>query len=580
MIQELCEKIKYLGKISLLSCQKRGKTSDKNDLLNKLATQERVEIDPRQKRCDLDQKAKIIGYMNRRESEDDHKSNLSWFAEHIGVSRPTIYHVYSDFKEKFQNKTPPGPKPEPAEKMVKKLQEELREQREEFKLLEQILAEREHQIEEEKKHGIVAALLEAAVSPMSVKGIRDLLKSSFGVLLSKRKIKKLIAEYSNKAREILENMGLEEYVEMLAIDEVFAGRNPILTGVEMKSFAVLICKRETSRTHQEWYRVLGAFPHLRLVISDKATGIIKAVRIRDKDLEHPLFHQFDVFHFKRDVGKLVRLLEASAYRKIESEYKVEAELGKAKTAEQRSKLFELYQENRQKALDSIKIYDEAVETSKKIYQSLEIFDDEGNFNNISTNLKRIENETRKLKEIATRMTQKSKNLKSMKSVIRQLQDPRLLLYLAQLECRLLDIICSWKVQGTNRTEAIRILCEHWYWETRWKGIVERKSLMKRFAVALQVRRIQLQSANFKDVYRQVCEALNAAYRASSLVESFNSQIRIYQQVKKGLYENFLYLVALKWNLTRFEGGKRKGKSPCEILGVPLKSYNWLELLFS
>ena len=580
MIQEIPESSTPCGNICLFPHKKREGTSDPEELTKKIAVAKPIEIDPRQKRYDLRQKAIIIGYMSYRDSKEENKSNLSWFSESTGISRPTIYKIYNDFKEKFQNETPPGPKPEPLEKIVDGLQNKLREKQEECDILGQILGETVRQFEEDKKRRLVATLLEAAVSPMSIRKIRDLLKVAFAVELSKRKIKQLVAEYSNKAREILENMGMEEYVEMLAIDEVFAGQSPILTGVEMESFAVLICKRETSRTHQEWYRVLGTLPHLKLVISDKATGIIKAVRISDEALNHPLLHQFDVFHFKRDAGKLVRQLEASAYRKIENEYKAEAALEKAKTQEQIEKYNERYQSNRHKALEAIEIYDATADALSKVYDAMEIFDKQGNFNKISSNLRRIDDQVGKLKKTVLRIPEHSKNRKEMNSVLRQLQDPRLLLYLTELEMRLLDIPCCWKTRGINRTEAIRILCEHWYWEKRGKNVTARKDLMKQFAVALQVRRLQMHLANFREVYRQVHNALNAAQKASSLVESFNSRIRIYQQVKKGLHENFLYLVALKWNLTAFEGGKRKGKSPCEILGVPLKSYDWLELLLS
>ena len=583
MIQKIPANSKDFGNICLhRRFQKREKTNDKEDLLKKLTDVGPVEmeIDPRQKRCDLRQKAKIIGYMSYRESEEEKRSNLSWFSESIGVSRPTIYKIYNDFKEKFQNETPPGPKPEPHEKIVAGLQEQLREKQEECDILEQILGETVKQFEEDQKRRLVATLLEAAVGPMSLKNARDLLKRAFGVKFSKSKIKKVIAEYSNKAREILSDMGLEEYVEMLAVDEVFAGRSPILTGVEPQSFAVLICKRETSRTYQEWYRVLEPMPHLKLVISDKAKGIIKAVRISDEALEHPLLHQFDVFHFKRDAGKLAKRLEASAYRKIESEYKAEAELEKAKTQEQRKQLDEQYQAKRIKALEAIEIYDAMAETLNKAYEAMEIFDEHGNFNKIASNLRRIEDQVDKLKITVLRLPPHSKNRKDMNSVIRQLQDPRLLLYLTELETRLLNITCRWKTQGMNRYDAVKILCEHWHWKKRGGKITARKDLMKRFAAALQFRRLQMHLANFQEVARQVYKALNAAQKASSLVESFNSRIRIYQQVKKGLHEDFLYLVALKWNLTAFEGGKRKGKSPCEILGVPLKSYDWLELLLS
>jgi transposase len=515
--------------------------------------------------------------MSHRESEDENKSNATWFAEHIGVSRATLYNVYNTFKEHFQNE-PPGRKPTPQEKVVEHLQEELRKKEEEFEILEQLIEEQTQQVEEEKKRRVVATLLQAAVSPMSTRGTRDLLETAFGVRLSKRKIKNLIAEYSNKAREILEKMDLEKYVEILAIDEVFAGPRPILTGVDVKSFAVLICKKETSRTHIQWCKVLGPFPHLKLVVSDKATGIIKAVRLRCEEMSQ-LRHQFDLFHFKRDVGRRIRQLEAWAYRKIEIEYKSERQLGKAKTEEQRRERRNQYQKHKEEAAAAIEIYDGTEQALIKIFKSMEIFDESGNFNDLSKNLKHIEKENAKLMEIAGTLPEKSTYRKKIDNISKQLQDPRLLLYLSLLEINLLDIMFRWKAQGISRKDAVKILCEHWYWKTRGHKKMGIHSYRKRLVVLLQMRQLQMALANFDEVYSQVSNALYAACRASSLVESFNSQVRVFQQVKKGLHKNFLYLVALKWNMTPFEEGKRKGKSPCELLGVPLSS-NWIDLLLS
>ena len=43
-------------------------------------------------------------------------------------------------------------------------------------------------------------------------------------------------------------------------------------------------------------------------------------------------------------------------------------------------------------------------------------------------------------------------------------------------------------------------------------------------------------------------------------------------------ENFVALFVLWHNLRRFEEGKRKGKSPFEILGIETESDDWRTLL--
>jgi hypothetical protein len=67
-------------------------------------------------------------------------------------------------------------------------------------------------------------------------------------------------------------------------------------------------------------------------------------------------------------------------------------------------------------------------------------------------------------------------------------------------------------------------------------------------------------------------------RASSLVECFNSILRPIQQVKKRVTQEFLWLKALHHNTKTFKQGKRKGKSPFQLLGIDFGTQDWIELL--
>ena len=87
-------------------------------------------------------------------------------------------------------------------------------------------------------------------------------------------------------------------------------------------------------------------------------------------------------------------------------------------------------------------------------------------------------------------------------------------------------------------------------------------------------------ANFDEVFQQVTTALNNVFRSSSMVEAINSHLRLYQQVKKNLSKNFLSLIALYWNMNPFSDGKRKNKSPFQILGIQGTNDNWLDFLLS
>lgn len=61
-----------------------------------------------QKRYSLEQKAEFTNYLGQR-IQDEHKSNLTWYAERQGVSRTTLYQLYNEFQENFCAGSP-GPK--------------------------------------------------------------------------------------------------------------------------------------------------------------------------------------------------------------------------------------------------------------------------------------------------------------------------------------------------------------------------------------------------------------------------------------------------------------------------------------
>jgi hypothetical protein len=69
-------------------------------------------------------------------------------------------------------------------------------------------------------------------------------------------------------------------------------------------------------------------------------------------------------------------------------------------------------------------------------------------------------------------------------------------------------------------------------------------------------------------------------RSSSAVEALNSQLRVLQMVHRTVNDTLLSLVALAWNLTPRREGRRKGRSPYQMLGVDLGQGDrpWYDLL--
>jgi hypothetical protein len=66
----------------------------------------------------------------------------------------------------------------------------------------------------------------------------------------------------------------------------------------------------------------------------------------------------------------------------------------------------------------------------------------------------------------------------------------------------------------------------------------------------------------------VRDILRRAYRASSLVECINSVLRMHQAQHRKMTQGLLNLKRLFWNCHTFRTGRRRGKTPYELLGVP------------
>ena len=73
--------------------------------------------------------------------------------------------------------------------------------------------------------------------------------------------------------------------------------------------------------------------------------------------------------------------------------------------------------------------------------------------------------------------------------------------------------------------------------------------------------------NWRKSYRLGAAVLGRAVRASSAVEGMNSVLRMQQARHRTLTQEMLDLKRLYWNTRGFRGGKRKGRSPYEHLGV-------------
>jgi hypothetical protein len=83
----------------------------------------------------------------------------------------------------------------------------------------------------------------------------------------------------------------------------------------------------------------------------------------------------------------------------------------------------------------------------------------------------------------------------------------------------------------------------------------------------------------KQAVAAVRNILKRAYRASSLVECINSAVRMHQSRHRKMTQGLLDLKRLYWNCHTFRTGRRRGKSPYKLLGLPWPAgLRWWDVL--
>lgn len=85
-------------------------------------------------------------------------------------------------------------------------------------------------------------------------------------------------------------------------------------------------------------------------------------------------------------------------------------------------------------------------------------------------------------------------------------------------------------------------------------------------------------ADWREGYMKVDELLRQAVRASSAVEGVNRVVRMHQGRHRHVSQEMLDLKRLYWNCRVFREGKRKKRSPYELLGLKLPTSDWWQLL--
>lgn len=492
-------------------------------------------------------------------------------ANAYNTNRQRVYDILDRVLAAFHPK-PPGPTPNPAESREKRIAELEAENAGLRARVQELEAKQDNSIEVTRQR-VRDLSLTLAVLPVSYRDIRDVVGLAYGenYAPSEATLCGMIQHYGVIAGLILLDDEVTWKFSSACVDEIFFHRTPILTVVDPYSMAVGACERSEDRTGESWHGILSHFPNLDYIISDQARGIARGIYLTAGTPE-TIQHQSDLYHLLTEISRTTRRLETRIEKLLKAEEKAWQDWGTGR----------IYIKTMEKTLVKV---DRQLVLMEQYYQALELLD----FAFSPMTSDHQVNAREHGRQILSDVIQRLKSLPELgiDDLVKILDKraPGCLVFLDQLQHELSIIPAELFELGEDsqftahtaaeiRELAIQEVClEH--------AMADDPSDEVFCAYGVlwgKVRSLKKLVPAFLQVVSGVRRILYHPKRASSLVECYNSILRPIQQVKKQVTQEFLWLKALHHNMKSFKQGRRKGKSPFQLLGIDFGVQNWIQLL--
>ncbi len=325
-----------------------------------------------------------------------------------------------------------------------------------------------------------------------------------------------------------------------------------------------------NRTGETWKKhyneILENGFEIKGVNSDGGTGLLSG--LKDSHIEGSW--QPDTYHaIAHRLGGFVGKFKSKAYSAIGKEYHKESLALKSKTDETFEKRYKLYAEACDTTVEAISLYENFSFLYRSIVRELRVFRGNGALNNRCRAEGNIEAGLELLESLEDEEI--NKEVKSIRKILPQLFD-----YFEQAKESV--AICK---EFSMSDKALKTLCLLWQWE---KSLIKAKTKYRRDNAKEQKARMieeaqYLLGKKYQEMKDKVFGELDNIIQASSIVESINSILRPYlDRSKNQVTQEFLNLFAFYHNHRVYNDGKRKGKTPMEILTNQKQGKDWIELL--
>ncbi|MCP4054137.1 MAG: hypothetical protein GY739_13995 [Mesoflavibacter sp.] len=357
---------------------------------------------------------------------------------------------------------------------------------------------------------------------------------------------------------------------ILAVDEIFSHSRPILISVDPVSTAILRIELAESRKTEDWVKhfneLKNAGIEVIMVTSDQGQGICSAINSIFPEINK----QPDTFHaISHRLGKWVNSLEKSAESAIGEEYHCVEVFESAKTEQVIQKRMQMYFKAKQKSDEAILLYENYKFLYHCIISHLLVFDKEGN----PCDRKYAEDNIRIALDFMIGLPV-NKIKKEVNTIFNLLDD--LLNYLDTAQ----KIVKDLNFRGIPKY-IIKAFCLAWQYQKnsiKAKKQPRHKYYRNKEKEQLGLLKILL-GVGFNSVKSKVFCELDKIVQSSAIVENINSIVRTFINTSRNkINQNMLNLIMFYHNHRRYKAGKRKGKTPMELLYGKKQEKDWLELL--
>ncbi len=406
----------------------------------------------------------------------------------------------------------------------------------------------------------------------SIEGISSLLVRASSPYTSVGYISQYLKRVGESLPNTLSNYGPEAKTLTFLSDEIFSKSHPILITVDPISSAILRIELSDQRTAEQWrnhFQVIGDHGfNPKLLSSDEGVGLCAA----QTEMFAEIPWQLDTFHgIAHRLGEWSRRLEKQAYKAIEAACKDEDILDSAKSDSVIDKRLTRALVADDAARQAIELYDSFRYLYHYLVHQLNIFNANGDLRECADVQLNMEAALDLMEYLQHDLINKE-----VSSIKRNLPDLLTYLDTAKEAVKNCQGLCS-------NNDALRALCLAWQWNKA--TIKSKKTARKHRAIEQREQYLELASLfiNDKEKYHKlkamIFDELDEIVQASSMVECINSILRPYLNASKNqITQEFLNTFMFYHNHRRYRAGKRKGKTPMEILTGQEQKEDWIVFL--